>query len=43
MKVLLARRLAAYGEAPAAFVMGTGTGKVTWLDEKTLGWRLGID
>lgn len=39
----LARRVAEYGEAPVAFVIGSGKGKIAWADERKLGWRLGID
>lgn len=39
----LARRVAEYGDAPVAFVIGSGKGKISWTDEKLLGWRLGID
>lgn len=39
----LARRVTEYGDAPVAFVIGSGKGKIAWADEKILGWRLGID
>jgi len=50
----LSKRVAEYGDAPVAFVLGDGknTGSdsgsnwfghsVTWMDERKLGWRLGI-
>ena len=40
----LAKRLDKFGEAPCAFVLGrTKPAKITWLDEKSLGWRLGLE
>jgi len=45
----LARRITLYGESPVAFVLAgsskaaTGKSQITWLDEKALGWRLGVD
>lgn len=45
----LARRIKLYGEFPVAFVLAgsskpvAGKSKITWLDEKALGWRLGVE
>ena len=50
----LTRRVSEYGDAPVAFLLGKGKGgmagspsdwfgkKVFWMDEKKLGWHLGI-
>lgn len=43
----LTPRLAQFGEAPCAFVLGkvghpAGFGHISWLDSAHLGWRLGI-
>ena len=42
----LARRVIEFGEAPVAFVLSRGAAHPStthWLDERALGWRLGID
>lgn len=45
----LTRRIKLHGESPVAFVLAAGNKatagktKITWLDEKALGWRLGVN
>jgi len=39
----LTQRIREYGEAPCAFVLTKkGSGKIVWLDEARLGWKLGV-
>lgn len=42
-KSWVGERLEKFGEGPCAFILGKGSGPITWFDAGKLGWHLGVE